>query len=167
MYREWNKIEFHIWIWEKQDWEVDQEIDGKMRVRKDGRIVGGEGWQEKVHNREEWKKLLRTARNRCILHVPVEWMNMTHDIKLLPRCKWDLNWSGILQCSQSQKGGDLITWFSELCISNKNTDWYVKIITLSDNYYQSCPFSSFKTQLIHQHIWTLYLMIDVAHSSET
>jgi hypothetical protein len=22
-------------------------------VRKDGRIVGGEGWQEKVHNREE------------------------------------------------------------------------------------------------------------------
>jgi hypothetical protein len=22
-------------------------------VREDGRIVGGEGWQEKVHNREE------------------------------------------------------------------------------------------------------------------
>jgi len=36
------------------------------------RIVGGEGWQEKVHNREEWKKLLRTARNCCILHVPME-----------------------------------------------------------------------------------------------
>ena len=33
-------------------------------VREDARIVGGEGWQEKVHNREEWKKLLRTARNR-------------------------------------------------------------------------------------------------------
>jgi hypothetical protein len=32
-------------------------------VREDGRIVGGEGWQEKVHAREEWKKLLRTARN--------------------------------------------------------------------------------------------------------
>jgi hypothetical protein len=32
-------------------------------VREDGRIVGGEGWQEKVHNREEWKKLLRTAKN--------------------------------------------------------------------------------------------------------
>ena len=32
-------------------------------VREDGRIVGGEVWQEKVHNREEWKKLLRTARN--------------------------------------------------------------------------------------------------------
>jgi len=33
-------------------------------LREDRRMVGGEGWQEKVHNREEWKKLLRTARNR-------------------------------------------------------------------------------------------------------
>jgi hypothetical protein len=41
-------------------------------VRKDGRIVGGEEWQEKVHDREEWKKLLRTARNRRILHTPME-----------------------------------------------------------------------------------------------
>jgi len=44
-------------------------------VREDERTVGGEGWQEKVHNREEWKKLLRTARNRRILHMPMEWMN--------------------------------------------------------------------------------------------
>jgi hypothetical protein len=29
-------------------------------VREDGRIVGGEEWQVKVYNREEWKKLLRT-----------------------------------------------------------------------------------------------------------
>jgi len=43
------------------------------RLREDGRIVSGEGWQEKVHNREEWKKILRTARNRRILHMPVEW----------------------------------------------------------------------------------------------
>jgi len=41
-------------------------------VREDGRIVGGKGWQEKVHNREEWKKLLRTSRNRRILHMPLE-----------------------------------------------------------------------------------------------
>jgi hypothetical protein len=27
-------------------------------VREDGRIVGGEEWQEKVYNREDWKKLL-------------------------------------------------------------------------------------------------------------
>ena len=41
-------------------------------VREDGRIVGAEGWREKVHNREEQKKLLRTARNRHILHAPLE-----------------------------------------------------------------------------------------------
>jgi hypothetical protein len=41
-------------------------------VREDGRIAGGEGWQEKVHNTDEWKKLLRMARNRRILHMPME-----------------------------------------------------------------------------------------------
>ena len=41
-------------------------------VREDGRIIGGEGWWDKVRNREEWKKLLRTARNGHILHMPVE-----------------------------------------------------------------------------------------------
>jgi hypothetical protein len=41
-------------------------------VREDGRIVGGEEWQEKVYNREEWRKLLRTAGNCRILHMPVE-----------------------------------------------------------------------------------------------
>jgi len=44
----------------------------KVEVGEDGRIVGGEGWQEKVHNREEWEKLLRTARNCHILHTPME-----------------------------------------------------------------------------------------------
>jgi hypothetical protein len=38
----------------------------------DGRIVGGEEWWEKVCNREELKKLLRTARNRHILHMALE-----------------------------------------------------------------------------------------------
>jgi hypothetical protein len=41
-------------------------------VREDERIVGGEQWQEKVYNREEWKELLRTARNHRILHIPME-----------------------------------------------------------------------------------------------
>ena len=41
-------------------------------VREDGRIVGGEGWQEKVCNREEGKKLLRMTRKRSILHMPME-----------------------------------------------------------------------------------------------
>jgi hypothetical protein len=41
-------------------------------VREDGRIVDGEEWQEKVYDREELKKLLRTARNLRILHMPME-----------------------------------------------------------------------------------------------
>jgi hypothetical protein len=41
-------------------------------VRKEGRIVGGEGWQEKVYNREEWKNLLRMARNCHNLHTAME-----------------------------------------------------------------------------------------------
>jgi hypothetical protein len=41
-------------------------------VREDGRVVGGEGWQKKLHNKEKWEKLLRMARNRHILHMPVK-----------------------------------------------------------------------------------------------
>jgi hypothetical protein len=41
-------------------------------VREGGNIVGREEWQGKVYDREEWKKLLRTARNHCILHMPME-----------------------------------------------------------------------------------------------
>jgi len=44
----------------------------QYEVREDGKIVGGEGWQEKVHNREKWKKLLRKTRNRRILHTSME-----------------------------------------------------------------------------------------------
>jgi len=41
-------------------------------LREDGRVVGGEGWQEEIHNTDEWKKLLRTARKCYILHMPKE-----------------------------------------------------------------------------------------------
>jgi len=44
-------------------------------VREHGRLDGGKGWMERVWNREECKKLLRMARNRCILHMPMELMN--------------------------------------------------------------------------------------------
>jgi hypothetical protein len=44
-------------------------------MREAGTIVGGEEWQEKVHNREEWKKPLKTARNCRILHMAMEWIN--------------------------------------------------------------------------------------------
>jgi hypothetical protein len=38
-------------------------------MREDVIIVGGEEWQEKVYNREEWKKLLRAAGNCHIVHM--------------------------------------------------------------------------------------------------
>jgi hypothetical protein len=41
-------------------------------VKEDGRIVCGEEWKENVYDRKKWKKLLRTARNRHILHMPME-----------------------------------------------------------------------------------------------
>jgi hypothetical protein len=41
-------------------------------VRDNGRLVGGERWKERVYNREKWKKLLRTARNCRILHMPMK-----------------------------------------------------------------------------------------------
>jgi hypothetical protein len=42
-------------------------------VREDGRIVGGEERQEKVYDREEWKKRLRTASNRHFLGTAMDW----------------------------------------------------------------------------------------------
>jgi hypothetical protein len=41
-------------------------------VRENGRIVCGEECQENIYNREKWKKLLRTARDCRILHIPME-----------------------------------------------------------------------------------------------
>jgi len=42
------------------------------KMREDGRQVGGKGWKERVYNREDWKKLLRTARDYRNLHMPVD-----------------------------------------------------------------------------------------------
>ena len=41
-------------------------------MREDGRLVGGKRWKKRVYNGEEGKRLLRTARNHRILHVPIE-----------------------------------------------------------------------------------------------
>ena len=41
-------------------------------VREDGRMVGGEEWQGKVYDREEWKRLPKTARNHHILYMPMD-----------------------------------------------------------------------------------------------
>jgi hypothetical protein len=44
----------------------------QYEMREGDKIVGREGWQVKVYNRKEWKKLLKTARNRCNLHMAME-----------------------------------------------------------------------------------------------
>jgi hypothetical protein len=43
-------------------------------VREYGKLINGKVWKERVYdyNKEEWKKLLRMARNRHILHIPME-----------------------------------------------------------------------------------------------
>jgi hypothetical protein len=41
-------------------------------VKEDGRLVGGTRWKGRVYNREELKTVLRTARNHCSLHMPME-----------------------------------------------------------------------------------------------
>jgi hypothetical protein len=77
MYMEQKKVEFpkkyNIWIWTQKGWEVDHE-KWQDEVRDNGRLVGGNEWKERVYNQEEWKKLLRTATNRCILYMPIEWL---------------------------------------------------------------------------------------------
>ena len=76
MYREWKKTEFPPKSF-KCEFGNNTRLRGRLRnrwqdaLRKDGRLVGGIGWRERVHNREEWKKLLRMARNCCILHMPM------------------------------------------------------------------------------------------------
>jgi len=80
MYREWKKIEFPP----KKVLSMNLErtrLRGRPRnrwqdeVSEDGKPVGGKGWKERVYNREEWKKPLKTAKNHRILHMPVERTN--------------------------------------------------------------------------------------------
>jgi hypothetical protein len=90
MYREWKEIEL-CWFEHVQRMEENGISNrvfytnlestrprGRPRNKwqdeasEDRGMVGGEEWQEEVYNREEWKKLLRTARNRRILHMSIE-----------------------------------------------------------------------------------------------
>ena len=54
----------HTWVQKTNRWQDE--------VREGGRLVCGKGWEESVCNRDEWKKLLRRARNHHILHMPME-----------------------------------------------------------------------------------------------
>ena len=60
---------------------------GQDKVREDRRLVGGKGWKERVYNREEWKKLLITARNCHILHNQIQctkfYCNISLDMSII------------------------------------------------------------------------------------
>ena len=36
------------------------------KVKKDGRLADGIRWRERVHNREEWKTLLKTSKESLL-----------------------------------------------------------------------------------------------------
>ena len=74
MYREWKKIGFPRVLY--MNLETTRPRNRWLdEVREDGRMVGGEEWQEKVYDREEWKRFLRTARNHHILYMPMDWID--------------------------------------------------------------------------------------------
>jgi len=52
MYREWKKIEFPYMNLGATRLRGKPRNGWQDEVMEDGRIVGGEGWQEKLHNRE-------------------------------------------------------------------------------------------------------------------
>jgi len=74
-YREWKKIEFpkkyFIRIWKTTRLRGRPRSRWQDEVREDGRLVGEKGGR-KAYITEELKRLLRMARNRCILHMPME-----------------------------------------------------------------------------------------------
>ena len=78
MYREWTKIEcpkkYYIWIW-KQDWEADQEIDGKMKWgRMEDWLVengGRKGYITERNGRSSWEQREIVSFCTCQLN---EWM---------------------------------------------------------------------------------------------
>jgi len=73
MYREWKEIEYPKYMnLETRRLRDRPRNRWQDEVREDGRIVGGEGWKERVYKREEWKKLLRMARNCHILYMAME-----------------------------------------------------------------------------------------------
>ena len=123
MYREWKKIgfpeEYCIWIWKQQDQEVDQET-WLGEVREDRRMVGGEEWQEQVYDREEWKRLLRTARNHRILYMPMD-------------CFKYLLSTMISQLTGSCSKNSIVSNFSgDVSIPKYNAELYIWIIDQMD-----------------------------------
>ena len=86
-------------------------------VREDGIIVGGEGWQEKIDDREEWKKLLRMARNHQSLLMPMEWNGM--------------EWNGMSFIPLSGIGSSHIFCFALYEVSGLQHEPYILLLAAS------------------------------------
>jgi hypothetical protein len=56
------------------------------------------GWKGRIHNREEWKKLLRTAKNRRIVHMPMEWMKWIYSYMFSSTCHRACLWPLSMLC---------------------------------------------------------------------
>jgi hypothetical protein len=106
-------------------------------VREDWIIAGGEEWHEKVYNREEWKKLLRTARNRRILHMPMVW----NDFGKYTNIKFHENPSSgswVVPCKQMGRRTDM----TKLTVASQN------FVKAPKNYFQQ-----------HFQAWKMYQII--------
>jgi hypothetical protein len=58
-------------------------------MREDGRIVSGEGCKERVYEyNRRMEGASESARNRRILHTPVEWMNPAVYILNIHKCNF-------------------------------------------------------------------------------
>ena len=85
-----------IWIWEQQDWEVDQEIDGKMRWERIEEKLVGQGERKKYikerNGRRSWERQgivefctyqwneMNEWLHDMVLHLPI--VKKLHRIKL-------------------------------------------------------------------------------------
>jgi hypothetical protein len=98
-------------------------------VMEDGRMVGGEEWQGEVYDREEWKKLLRTARNCCILHMPMEQNRIVQTPYSLHNCSCQKNskWLSKIANNQAESLSTRVLHFLIKCTSRQT-------VTLLTNY---------------------------------
>ena len=90
MYREWKKIGFpkgyYIWIWEQEDWDVDQEIDGKMKCGRMEELLVERGGRKKYitdrNGRWSWERQGIVASWTCQWNERLtEWMNECTNFK--------------------------------------------------------------------------------------
>ena len=119
-----NPKKYYIWIWKQQGWEVDQEIDGKMKwgrmedqlMEKDGR----NGYIAERNGRSSWERQGMVAfctcqwKNECMN----EWMNEWKVVLNIPVL------SRVRLCRLLQTQHFLWCWF--LALSGRWKRWAIR-----------------------------------------